>query len=138
MVTDAMQSVVMLAASLVLWWTVWSYIGGWDGIDALDLKQAEAGLSEQMLHVGGREPKPDVPRLAHCCRLDDPADGLLRRQSFPGDANASGAQRVGCEDVRSACRDGDGGGDVVQRHAWASWVGPCIRRSNMSTRSFRS
>ncbi len=51
-VTDAMQSVVMLAASFTLWWAVWSAVGGWDGIDTR-LEQAEAGLSAKMLHVGG-------------------------------------------------------------------------------------
>ena len=49
--TDALQTIVMLVASLVLFWLSWSSIGGWSGLEAT-LAGHEPGLSDQMLHVG--------------------------------------------------------------------------------------
>ncbi|MCZ6850456.1 MAG: sodium/solute symporter, partial [Planctomycetota bacterium] len=49
--TDALQTIVMLVASLVLFWLAWSSIGGWSGLEAT-LAGHEPGLSDQMLHVG--------------------------------------------------------------------------------------
>lgn len=50
-VTDAMQSVVMLIASVILFALVWSVVGGWSGIDA-KLAGHDPELPSQMLHVG--------------------------------------------------------------------------------------
>ena len=49
--TDALQTVVMLIASLVLFGLCWSSIGGWSGLEAA-LARHEPGLADQMLHVG--------------------------------------------------------------------------------------
>lgn len=50
-VTDALQSVVMVVASLILFLVVWSKVGGWSGLEA-KLDDHRSGLAEQMLHVG--------------------------------------------------------------------------------------
>lgn len=49
--TDALQTGVMLIASLVLFWLCWSSIGGWSGLEAA-LDRHEPGLSDQMLRTG--------------------------------------------------------------------------------------
>ena len=49
--TDALQTVVMLIASLVLFGLCWSNIGGWSGLEAA-LDQHEPGLADQMLRTG--------------------------------------------------------------------------------------
>ena len=49
--TDALQSVVMVASTLVLFWLAWSAVGGWSGIEAR-LDVADPGLSARFLHVG--------------------------------------------------------------------------------------
>lgn len=51
--TDALQSVVMLAASLVLWSVVYYGIGGWAGLETR-LNEVTPTLADEMLHVGGR------------------------------------------------------------------------------------
>ncbi len=57
--TDALQSVLILCASLVLWRLVWNKVGGWGGLEerfaALDPE-----LGSSMLHVGGQG-EPGVP-----------------------------------------------------------------------------
>ena len=58
-VTDALQSVLMLAAALTLWLVVWNHVGGWGGIESA-LSAADPGLVASHLHVGGRE-EPGVP-----------------------------------------------------------------------------
>ena len=58
-VTDAMQSVAMLAAALVLWLTLWNVVGGWSGLE-LRLDEAEKGLAQRLLHVGGYS-EPGAP-----------------------------------------------------------------------------
>jgi SSS family solute:Na+ symporter len=57
--TDAAQSVVMFAASFVLWWVLWSNIGGWAGLEAR-FARADPVLAASMLHVGGSA-EPGVP-----------------------------------------------------------------------------
>ena len=57
-VTDTIQSVVMILASIVLWWTVWDHVGGWQGLEnRLDQHVASHRLAEatahSMTHVGG-------------------------------------------------------------------------------------
>jgi SSS family solute:Na+ symporter len=51
-VTDAMQSVVMFAASITFWWIVYSAVGGWSGLETR-LGEIDSDLAEKMLHVGG-------------------------------------------------------------------------------------
>ena len=58
-VTDAMQSVLMFAASLVLWLVLWNSVGGWSGIESRFLS-IDPALVESMMHVGGRH-EPGVP-----------------------------------------------------------------------------
>ena len=58
-VTDAMQSVVMSAASLVLWLTLWNVVGGWGGLEER-FRSIDPALVESMMHVGGRH-EPGVP-----------------------------------------------------------------------------
>ena len=58
-VTDAMQSVMMFAASAILWLTVWNVVGGWSGLQER-FSSIDPGLAESMLHVGGRH-EPGVP-----------------------------------------------------------------------------
>jgi len=50
-VTDALQSVVMLLAAGILFFLVWSSLGGWAGIQAR-MQEHDAHLTSQMLHVG--------------------------------------------------------------------------------------
>ena len=58
-VTDAMQSVMMFTASLVLWLTLWNVVGGWGGLEER-LRTIDPALVESMMHVGGRH-EPGVP-----------------------------------------------------------------------------
>lgn len=61
-VTDAVQSGLMLTASLVLWATVWSRNGGWDGLEQR-LAAVDPALPGQLLHVGGYSPPGTSPLL---------------------------------------------------------------------------
>lgn len=49
--TDALQSVVMVASSVALFFTVWSAVGGWEGIET-KLDAHQSGLATRLLHVG--------------------------------------------------------------------------------------
>ncbi len=49
--TDALQSVVMIASSLVLFGVAWAAVGGWSGM-AAKLEAHAPGLGTQLLHVG--------------------------------------------------------------------------------------
>ena len=51
--TDSLQSIVMMAAAFVLWWTVWNTVGGWSGLEER-LVQQSPEMAEQMLHVGAQ------------------------------------------------------------------------------------
>ena len=48
---DVVQSVVMIAASLILFTVVWSAVGGWQGLESR-LAAADPSLPDRMLHVG--------------------------------------------------------------------------------------
>ena len=50
--TDAVQSVLMISASLILFVLVWNAVGGWTGTQE-KLAAHDAALPKQMLHVGG-------------------------------------------------------------------------------------
>lgn len=55
--TDAIQSVVMLLAAVVLWWTVFSDVGGWSGLEIKLMEHIETGrlaadTGAAMTHVG--------------------------------------------------------------------------------------
>ena len=69
-VTDALQSVVMLASSVALFAAAWAAVGGWDGM-VTRLDAHRPGLATQMLSVGSddiarqsveREPPETVDR----------------------------------------------------------------------------
>ena len=49
--TDALQTIVMILASISLFSVTWSAVGGWDGLEA-KLAAHDPALAEQMLHVG--------------------------------------------------------------------------------------
>ncbi len=49
--TDAIQTIIMLIASLALFWVCWHNIGGWSGLESA-LEKHEPGLARQMLHIG--------------------------------------------------------------------------------------
>lgn len=50
-ITDAMQSFIMLAASIIIFIVVFNKVEGWSGIEErLEIKSAS--ISEQMLHIG--------------------------------------------------------------------------------------
>ena len=55
-ITNALQAVVMLVASFVLWGVVWSSVGGWSGLNR-KLTTLDASLSATLLHVGGYSPE---------------------------------------------------------------------------------
>ena len=61
-VTDALQSVLMLIAALVLWMTVWNVVGGWSGLEQR-FAAIDPGLSKTMLHVGGNSEAGVPPAL---------------------------------------------------------------------------
>ncbi len=50
-VTDAMQSVIMVAASLVVFLFVWGEVGGWSGLET-SLEAENEGLATRLLHIG--------------------------------------------------------------------------------------
>jgi len=55
--TDALQAAVMLIASVVLWWSVWSAVGGWTGLestlaDYVESEKLEANVARAMTHIG--------------------------------------------------------------------------------------
>lgn len=50
-ITDSLQFAVMTLAALIIWGLVWNQVGGWDGISRR-LTDHEAGLADQLLHVG--------------------------------------------------------------------------------------
>ena len=61
-ITDSMQSVVMLVASLVLWLSLWHAVGGWGELQQrLDAQAPE--LADKMLHVGGYDQEGVPPLL---------------------------------------------------------------------------
>jgi SSS family solute:Na+ symporter len=59
--TDAAQSVVMIAASLILFFVVWRAVGGWSGLNE-SLADADADLPERLLHIGSE--KVEVTNVA--------------------------------------------------------------------------
>ncbi len=52
-VTDAIQSIVMAIASIVLWVVIWNVVGGWSGLEKR-LERTDPKLVDTMLHVGGQ------------------------------------------------------------------------------------
>ena len=64
-ITDSLQSIVMLTASVTLWWTVWNAVGGWNGLEKKLAEHVAAdriaeSTARAMTHVGGYD-NPDVP-----------------------------------------------------------------------------
>ena len=57
-ITDTLQSIVMLAAAAVLWWSVWDAVDGWDGLESRLNEHVAQGFlrtdtAYAMTHVGG-------------------------------------------------------------------------------------
>ena len=80
-ITDAMQSVVMVAASLVVFLAVWSDVGGWEGLETR-LEAAEEGLATRLLHVG-------ADRIDSVPALDLSREEIDRRLVLGGEYVAS-------------------------------------------------
>ena len=67
-VTDAMQSVVMLVAALVLWWCVWDNVGGAAGFqqklaDHIAADRLDASVARAMTHIGATADAANPPIL---------------------------------------------------------------------------
>ena len=60
--TDALQSIVMLMASAILWWVLWSTVGGWTGLESR-FQQIDPQLVDNMLHIGREEPGVPAPLI---------------------------------------------------------------------------
>ncbi len=60
-VTDALQSIAMFLAALILWVVLWNFVGGWSGLEAR-LSAVDPALVDSMMHVGGRS-EPGVPAV---------------------------------------------------------------------------
>jgi len=57
-ITDSLQSIVMLTASVTLWWTVWNAVEGWNGLEEKLAEHVAAdriaeSTARAMTHVGG-------------------------------------------------------------------------------------
>ena len=50
-ITDALQSIIMVGASIILFAVVWNHIGGWAGLEE-KLNAQQSGLADQLLHIG--------------------------------------------------------------------------------------
>ena len=61
-ITNALQAVAMIVASLVLWGVVWYRLGGWQGLNA-KLADIDPDLPDVLLHVGGYSPPEASPIL---------------------------------------------------------------------------
>ena len=61
-VTDALQSVMMFIAALVLWLTVWNVVGGWSGLETR-FDSLDPALTATMMHVGGQREAGVPPAL---------------------------------------------------------------------------
>lgn len=84
--TDALQSVVMVASSGVLFLTAWAAIGGWDGIETR-LEAHQPGLAAQHLHIGS----DNVDRRSVA---GQPAAAIDRRLLLGGEFRAETAEIV--------------------------------------------
>ena len=60
-VTDALQSIGMFLAALILWVVLWNFVGGWSGLETR-LAEIDPALVGSMMHVGGRS-EPGVPAV---------------------------------------------------------------------------
>ena len=58
-VTDALQSIGMFLAAVILWLVLWVFVGGWSGLEAR-LAAVDPTLVDSMMHVGGHS-EPGVP-----------------------------------------------------------------------------
>ena len=57
-ITDTLQSAVMLMAAVVLWWSVWDAVDGWNGMQSrlnqhVTDGRLDADVAHAMTHVGG-------------------------------------------------------------------------------------
>ena len=60
-ITDSVQSILMIIATLILFGIVWFEIGGWTGLESR-LAAKDPALVEKLMHVGGSNPE-GVPTL---------------------------------------------------------------------------
>ena len=61
-ITNALQAMAMIVASVVLWGIVWFRVGGWEGLEQ-KLSAVDSRLPEVLLHVGGYSPPEASPWL---------------------------------------------------------------------------
>ncbi len=61
-ITNALQAMAMIVASVVLWGIVWFRVGGWQGLEQ-KLASQDSRLPEVLLHVGGYSPPEASPFL---------------------------------------------------------------------------
>jgi SSS family solute:Na+ symporter len=73
---DVVQSVVMIAASLILFAVVWNAVGGWQGLESR-LAADHPSLADQMLHVGEE-------RVETIDMRNKSEDGILRELLLGG------------------------------------------------------
>ncbi len=85
-ITDALQSVVMIAASFILFAAAWHAVSGWSGLQQ-SLDRQQAGLADRLLHVGAEVvEREDVGHL--------PAEQVERRLLLSGALDAGRQQIV--------------------------------------------
>lgn len=85
-ITDALQSVVMIAASFILFAAAWHAVSGWSGLQQ-SLNRQQAGLADRLLHVGAEVvEREDVGHL--------PAEQVERRLLLGGALDAGRQQIV--------------------------------------------
>lgn len=84
--TDALQSVVMVVASVALFCTVWMAVDGWGGAEA-KLETHESGLAAQMLHAGTDD-------LAIEGVAGEAPETIARRLLLGGELNSDGGEIV--------------------------------------------
>ncbi len=77
---DVLLSVVMIAASLILFWVVWTAVGGWNGIESR-LTEHDPTLATRMLHVNS-----DYLETTDTSKLSD--DEIMRQLLIGGDYDA--------------------------------------------------
>jgi len=94
-ITDALQSIVMVVASLVLFILVWNRAEGLEGIERR-LEQHQTGLADQLLHVGrDAVDKEDVSDLSQ--------EDIERRLLIGGEYEADNGQIVRTTPAWMAC-----------------------------------
>ena len=63
--TDALQTIIMVAAGCTLFWLTWDQVGGWSGLQE-KLEASQPGLAATLLRVGTSS-SPDIPSALWGC-----------------------------------------------------------------------